>query len=196
MPTLTCPACNAINSSEASECTNCGSSLATAKLEHAINEIKKTTEKMRELTTPRKTFYSINGCGTTLLDYRALADGTYAATRWVTVFGLPLVPLAGYVIEPTSQEYRHGGETSKFTILEKTSLALNSVIRTYLLAVIGVMPLLLGAMNSRWVNHTLGGPLAFLAMIACFAWLVYIIFYRLKNDGKAYKTKPSSAAKV
>src|SRR6185436_9203278 len=133
MNSIACPECNAVNNMEESACTNCGNSLAVAKLEHSINEIKKTTEKMRELTTPRKTFYSINGCGTTLLDYRALADGTYAATRWVTVFGLPVVPLSGYVIEPTSQEFGHGGETSKFTILEKTSLALNSIVRTYLL---------------------------------------------------------------
>lgn len=189
---IACPSCRAANNTEVSDCTNCGTSLTAAKLEHSINEIKKVTERMRDLTTPRKTFYSINGCGTTLLDYRALADGTYAATRWVTVFGLPLVPLSGYVIEPTSQEFGHGGETSKFTILDKTSLALNSVIRTYLLAVIGVLPLLLGALNSSWVNHTLGGPLAFVAMIASFAWLVYIIFFRLKNDGKAYKKKPAN----
>ena len=163
--------------------------MASAKLEHAINEIKKTTQKMRELTKPRKTFYSINGCGTTLLDYRAMADGTYAATRWVIVFGLPILPLAGYVIEPTSQEFRHGGETSRFTILNKTSLGIDRVVRTYLLAVIAILPLLLGALNSRWVNRTLGGPLAFLAMIASFAWLIYIIFFRLKNDGKVYPEK-------
>jgi len=174
---------------EESACINCGNSLAAAKLEHSINEIKKTTEKMRELTTPRKTFYSINGCGTTLLDYRALPDGTYAATRWVTVFGLPIVPLSGYVIEPTSQDFNHGGQTSKFNILNKTSLAIDRVIRTYLLAAIGVLPLLLGSLNSSWVNHTLGGPLAFVAMIASFVWLIFIIFYKLKNDGKAYKAK-------
>jgi len=192
MATISCPSCQATNSTEGSDCTNCGGSLATAKLEYSINEIKKTTAKMRELTTPRKTFYSINGCGTTLLDYRALADGSYAATRWVTVFGLPLLPLSGYVIEPTSQEYSHGGETSKFSILGKTPLAIDRVMRTYLLAVIGVLPLILGAINSRWVNRTLGGPLAFVAMIASFAWLVYIIFYRLKNDSKAYKAKATN----
>lgn len=183
---IDCPSCRAANNIDAFNCTSCGSSLATAKLEYSINEIKKTTERMRELTTPRKTFYSINGCGTTLLDYRALADGTYAATRWVTVFGLPIVPLSGYVIEPTSQEYEHGGATSKFTILNKIPLAIDRVLRTYLLAAVGVLPLLLGALNSSWVNRTLGGGLAFLAMIASFVWLIYIIFYRLKNDSKAY----------
>ena len=189
MNSITCPECKAVNNMEESACINCGNSLAAAKLEHSINEIKKTTEKMRELTTPRKTFYSINGCGTTLLDYRALPDGTYAATRWVTVFGLPIVPLSGYVIEPTSQDFNHGGQTSKFNILNKTSLAIDRVIRTYLLAAIGVLPLLLGSLNSSWVNHTLGGPLAFVAMIASFVWLIFIIFYKLKNDGKAYKAK-------
>jgi len=29
------------------------------------------------MNTPPKSFYSINGCGTMLLDYLALPDGTY-----------------------------------------------------------------------------------------------------------------------
>ncbi len=189
MTTVNCSACNESNDFERETCTKCGESLVIPKFESSINEIKKTTERMRELSTPRKTFYSINGCGTTLLDYRKLDNGTYAATRWVIVIGLPIIPLSGYVIEPTSQEFGHGGETAKFTILEKTSLAPTRVFRTYLLAAIGVLPLLLGSLNSRWVNHTLGGPMAFFAMIACFAWMVYIIFFRLKNERKAYKAK-------
>lgn len=191
MNTISCPACNAVNNTDESNCTNCGASLAAAKLEQSINALKATTDKLRELTAPRKSFYSINGCGTTLLDYRALADGTYAATRWVIVFGLPIVPLSGYVIEPTSQEVQAGQQTSKFSILDKTPLSLTRVLRTYLLAAIGVLPVLLGALNTSWVNRTLGGSLAFLAMITSFVWLIYIVFLRLKNEGKAYKTKTS-----
>lgn len=192
MTSISCPACKAFNNTDDCTCTNCGVSLTAAKLEYSINEVKKATEKLRELTLPRKSFKSFNGCGTTLLDYRALPNGTYAATRWVIIFGLPIVPLADYVIEPTSQEFRYGQETSRFTILEKTSLSTVRVVRTYLLAAAGVFPILWGGFSSHWVNRTLGGPLAFFAMIACFAWLIYIIFFRLKNEGKAYKMKATS----
>ena len=51
------------------------------------------------------------------------------------------------------------------------------------------MPLVLGFMNSSWVNRTLGGPLAALAMFASIAWGAYVIFFRIKNDSKAYKPK-------
>jgi hypothetical protein len=37
------------------------------------------------------------------------------------------------------------------------------------------------------VNRTLGVVPAFLAMILCFAWAFYIIFFKLKNEGAAYK---------
>jgi hypothetical protein len=192
MKTISCPSCNVVNSTDESNCSNCGASLVAAIFEQKINELNQATEKLRELSAPRKSFYSINGCGTTLLDYRALVDGTYAATRWVTVFGLPIIPLSGYVIEPTSQEHSHGQATSRFTILNKTPLSIVRVLRTYALAALGVLPIIVGSLNSRWVNHTLGGPLAFFAMIAAFGWLIFIIFFKLKNDSKAYKAKNAS----
>jgi hypothetical protein len=189
MTIISCPSCNTVNNIDESNCTSCSASLATAKFEQSINELKATTEKLRAMGAPRRSFYSINGCGTTLLDYRALADGSYAATRWVIVFGLPLAPLSGYLIEPISQEFGHGQETSKFSILDKTPLSMTRVVRTYSLAVVAVLPLLLGSLNSSWMNRNLGGLPAFLLMIVSFVWLIYIIFFRLKNEGRAYKGK-------
>jgi hypothetical protein len=189
METLLCSTCNTTNNLEADNCTNCGTSLATEKLERSINELRKTTEKIKDLTTPRKSFYSFNGCGTMLLDYRALADGTFEATRWVTVFALPLIPLSAYVIEPESQEHSYGRETSKFSILEKKSLSLARVLRTYLLVFIGLAPVAIGWYYSPWLNRAIGGPKAFFVMLAAIIWAFYIILFRLKNDSKAYKPK-------
>jgi hypothetical protein len=155
--------------------------------------LKKTTEPLQDLTAPRKTFYSFNGCGTMLLDYRALPDGTYEAVRWVTIFCLPIVPLGAYVIEPTSQTFRHGQETSKFSIIDQTALTVARVLRTYLLVAIGFAPIVLGSLNSSAVNHALGGPLAFLAMLLAIGWGIYILFFRIRNDGKAYKRKAATA---
>ncbi len=124
-----------------------------------------------------------------LLDYRALANGRYEATRWVTVFYLPVVPLSAYVIEPSGQARSYGQETSKFSIIDQAPISIVRVLRTYGLVVLGLAPVILGSLNSRFINHTLGGPLAFLAMLLTIAWGIYILFFKLKNDGKAYKAK-------
>src|SRR5258705_1683020 len=117
MRRLACPSCEAVNDSQASACASCGASLAAIKFEQNINELKELTDKLRAMNAPRKSFNSFNGCGTMLLDYRALTDGTYEATRWVTVFFLPIVPLSAYVIEPTGQDISYGRETSKLSII-------------------------------------------------------------------------------
>jgi hypothetical protein len=189
MEPINCPSCNAQNSTTDDSCKQCGESLAAAKFQHSIDEINKATAKMRDLATPRKSFYSFNGCGTMLLDYRALADGTFEAIRWVTIIGLPIIPLAAYVIEPESQEHTYGRETSKFSIVRKTSLSLARIVRTYGLVVIALLPIIIGSQHSRWMNHTLGGPLAALAMLLSVVWGGYLIFFRLKNDSQAYKKK-------
>ena len=189
METINCPSCEAQNTIADDACKQCGESLAVAKLQHSIDEISKATAKMRELTTPRKSFYSFNGCGTMLLDYRALTDGTFEATRWVTIIGLPIIPLEAYVIEPESQEHTYGRETSKFSIVRKTSLSLARIVRTYGLAVVALLPIIIGSLNSSWINRTLGGPLAALAMLLAIVWGGYLIFFRMKNDSKAYNKK-------
>lgn len=190
MSTVACPSCNSINSLDLSDCAQCGASLTMAKIQHSADEIRRVTEAFKERARPRQSFYTFNGFGTTLLDYRALPDGTYEATRWVVGMMLPLVPLATYVIEPQTQERSYGRETSKFVILEEGKLSAVRVVRTYLLAVVGLLPIILGFLNSSWINHTLGGPLAALAMFASFAWAVYIVLVKVKNEGKAYSSKP------
>ncbi len=187
--TIPCSACGSVNAFELSACGNCGESLSTAKLNHSIGELQKTTQRMRDLTTPRKTFYSFNGCGTMLLDYLAQSDGTYQAVRWVTVFGFPLVPLGAYKIEPTSQTINHGEVSSSFNVVDRVPLSTLRILRTYLLAALGVAPIIIGSLNSSTLNHVLGGPKAFLAMLLAIAWGIYIVFFRLKNDSKAYKKK-------
>jgi hypothetical protein len=189
--TVACPACKAVNRDAEvnSKCSACGEPLAAAVLQHSIDELKRINERMAEASAP--SFKSFNGFGTTLLDYRALPDGHYEATRWVVALMLPLVPLATYVIEPQTQEHSYGRETSKFNILKQGKLSAARVVRTYLLAVVALLPLVLGFLNSAWVNHALGGPLAAFAMFASFAWAIYIVMFRIKNEGKAYRSKPA-----
>lgn len=194
MKTVACPSCNFVNAGVTAEskCTQCGESLAAALFQQSVDELKRFTENLPKLNKPPKSFYSINGFGTTLLDYRQLPDGTYEATRWVVALFLPLVPLATYIIEPTTQERSYGRETSKFSILGKSRLAPVRVARTYLLAIVGLLPIVLGSLNSSAINRALSGLMAFGLMILCFLWAVYIIFFKIKNEGKAYRQQSAS----
>jgi hypothetical protein len=190
MKTVACPSCNSVNSTDESVCVKCGESLTAAKIQQSVEELKRLTDKFQQANAP--SFYSFNGFGTTLLDYRARADGTYEATRWVIALFLPIFPLSAYVIQPTAQEVSYGSLTSRFQIVGKTPLSAARILRTYLLAVAGLLPIISGFAYSNVVNRTLGGLPAFGAMILCFAWAVYIIMFKLKNEGSAYKSVKAS----
>jgi hypothetical protein len=187
MTTVFCPACEAVNGgvNVNSVCSRCGELLAAALIEQTIDEMKKLTARFEEINAP--SFNSYNGFGTTLLDYRARPDGTYEATRWAIALFLPLYPLAAYVIRPAGQERTYGRETSKFRVVGRTPLTAARIFRTYFLAVAGLFPVISGFAYSNVVNRTLGGVPAFIAMILCFAWAFYIILFKLKNEGAAYK---------
>jgi hypothetical protein len=194
MKTIACPACKFVNEHEADACAQCNEPLAAAKLEQVVENLRLATAAAQESIRPRKTFHTFNGFGTTLLDYRALPDGTYEATRWAVALMLPIFPIATYIIQPQMQEHSYGRSTSKFSIVGKGQLSAARIVRTYLLAVVGLLPIVLGSLNSSWVNHTLGGPYAALAMLLCFAWAIYVVMIRIPNEGKAYKTRPVPAA--
>ena len=185
--TVNCPACQTVNPDAGvnSLCSSCGEPLGVAVIQHSLDNLKRLNERMREVNAP--SFKSFNGFGTTLLDYHERGDGGWVASRWVVAAGLPLVPLASYVIRPKRQEAGYGRMESYFEILERLPLSPLRILRVYGLMLLGLAPFVLGSMNSSWVNRTLGGPLAALAMLASVVWGVYVIFFRIKNDSGAYK---------
>lgn len=195
MKTVACPSCSFVNvnPTAASVCAGCGESLAPALFQQSVDELKKLTDKLQDVKKPARSFNSFNGFGTTLLDYRALPDGTYHATRWIIALFLPIFPLKTYIIEPLAQEFGYGQETSRFQILGQARLAASRVLRTYLLAVIGLLPGILGFIYAREINRVVTGLWALVLMILMFAWAVYIIFYKLKNEGKAYRSRKPAA---
>jgi hypothetical protein len=189
--TVNCPACRTVNpdADVNSKCSNCGEPVGAAVFQHSLDEIKKLSERMKEATAP--SFNTFNGFGTTLLDYREREDGTWEATRWVVAAMFPLAPLGSYRIRPKRQENAYGRTESYFEVLGRVPLSPARVLRVYALLLVGLAPLVLGFMNSSWVNRTLGGPLAALAMFASVAWGAYVIFFRIRNDSKAYRPKSS-----
>ncbi len=194
MKTVACPACSFsnVNPTAESACANCGESLAPALFQQSVDELKKLTDKLKGMSAPRPSFRSFNGFGTTLLDYRPLPDGTYQATRWVIALFLPIFPLSAYVIQPETQERSYGRETSKFTVLAQIPLSAARVLRTYLLALVGLLPAILGYIYSREINRAVRGVYGFGLMLLIFAWVFYIIFFKLKNDSKAYRSQATS----
>jgi hypothetical protein len=191
--TISCPRCSAVNGAEEASCAKCGESLMAARMEQIAADMRAVTDRAQHQMA-RTSFSSINGFGTTLLDYTPRGDGTWNAVRWVIAAGIPLVPLGGYVIQPHHEEHTYGRHTTSFTVLERTPLQAQRVARTYLLLIVGLAPVVLGFLNSSWVNRTLGDGKAFFAMLACVAWAGYIVFVRIKNDGKVYKPLPPQVA--
>lgn len=187
--TVACPSCKTVNAEADvnSKCSACGEALGAAIFQQKLDDLKRITERMQELNAP--SFKTFNGFGTTLLDYRQRDDGAWEATRWVVAMMLPLVPLSTFRIRPKRQENSYGRMESYFDITGRAPLSVARILRVYALVVVGLAPVILGFMNSSWVNRTLGGPLAALAMVASVVWGAYIIFFLIKNDSKAYKAK-------
>jgi hypothetical protein len=195
MRTIPCPACRSVNDYEAKSCARCGESLDMTRLEEAMAGIRETTARFQhqQAVASRGGFTSINGFGTTLLDYTPRQDGSWEAVRWVIAAGVPLVPLGGYVIQPNRQEYTYGRHTTSFAVLDRFKPAPARIGRTYLLIVVGLLPGVLLWMNAGWLNHNLGGGKAFLLMLGTVAWAIYFVFVRTRNDGKVYKPLPPRA---
>jgi hypothetical protein len=190
--TVNCPACQTVNrdADVNSKCSACGEPVGAAVFQQTLDELKrvtaKATERMAELNAP--SFKTFNGFGTTLLDYRQRDDGAWEATRWVVAMMLPLVPLASYVIRPRRQQNSYGRMESYFDILGRAPLSAAKILRPYALVVVGLAPIILGFTYSK-SNSTLRGPWGALAMLVSAVWAGYIIFFKIKNDSKAYKAK-------
>ncbi|HEX8146755.1 MAG TPA: hypothetical protein VF591_06220 [Pyrinomonadaceae bacterium] len=199
---VNCPSCRASNpdADVNSKCSSCGEPLGAAVFQHGLDEIKKLTERVKETTAP--SFNTFNGFGTTLLDYREREDGTWEATRWVVAAMFPVAPLGSYVINPKRQQNSYGRTESYFEILGRTPISPLRVLRVYALLILGLAPVVLGFLNSSRIDSTikgalgakLGGIVAALAMVASVAWGAYVIFYRIKNDSKAYKAPKTKSA--
>ncbi len=189
MKVVNCTNCSAENADATpeSKCRECGEPLAPALMQQSLDELQRLNAKLQESRAP--SFYSFNGFGTMLLDYRALPDGTYEAVRWVTMLFLPFVPLSAYRIQPIEQERSYGRETSKFRVLGKAPLSASRIVRTYALAVAAVLPPILGVVYSAEINRAVRGLWALGLMVLMFAWAVYIIFFKIPNEGKAYNAK-------
>jgi hypothetical protein len=198
MKVVNCTNCSAVNADATpeSKCRQCGEPLAPALLQQSLDALNSLTAKLQEARSPKPSFYSFNGFGTMLLDYRALPDGNWEAVRWVTALWLPVVPLSAYRIQPLEQERTYGRETSKFRVLDKAPLSASRIVRTYALAVAGLLPPILGVVYADEINRVVRGWWALGLMVLMAVWSVYIIFFKIPNESKAYQARDNAGVQA
>lgn len=183
--TLTCPQCKEIVTTEGTVCPRCGGSIAAELFAARAEALSRITARMRE--TPRPGGTSINGWGTTLLDYLPAGDGTWHATRWFTVGGLPLVPLRAMHIRPIRREGHNYHMRLLYDVIAESKPSTARVLRTYGWALSAVVPLLVFFFWGSLVKSLFGtGPLAFFVGLALFAWAIFVLI-RIHNSDKAFK---------
>lgn len=209
MSQVKCPSCEFDNPPLQANCQRCGAALPVTpgdSSEDAEEQVRRITERlaaindeMREITTPVRTT-SFNGCGVMLLDYRPVGDGNYEATRWVTAFGIPIIPLSVWKIHPRkfSQDIR--GERQSFDLLDKRRITVDRFLRPYLFLALGALPFILAYYftDLRPVVYGLGRMLGtwvavgfmILLIVLVLVWIGFIMT-RFHNADKAYKQKAS-----
>lgn len=170
---------------------------AEAQLRRIKESISALNDEMREIMTPVRTT-SFNGCGVMLLDYRPVEDGNYEASRWVTLFGFPLVPLSVWKIRPRRYKQDHRGEQQSFDLLEKRRITVDRFFRPYLFLALGALPFVLAYffVNLKPVIYFIGRKLGtgfavgliILLIILVLVWIGFIMT-RFHNAAKAYKQK-------
>lgn len=209
MSQVKCASCNFENTSGEENCSNCGQPLPKSSPDSPNDveeQVRRLNERLaainddiREITTPTRTT-SFNGCGVMLLDYRPVEDGLYEATRWVTIFGFPLVPLSVWKIRPRKYSQDHRGERQSFDLLGKSGLTVDRFLRPYLILALGALPFVLAYYfgDLRPVIYGIGRAIGtgfavgfiIVLIILCLAWFGFIMT-RFHNAAKAYKQKAS-----
>lgn len=209
MSHVKCTSCSFDNEVGEENCGQCGAALsngsaglspeAEAQLRRIKESISALNDEMRELTTPVRTT-SFNGCGVMLLDYRPVENGNYEASRWVTLFGFPLVPLSVWKIHPRKYRQDHRGEQQSFDLLEKRRITIDRFFRPYLFLALGALPFVLAYffVNLKppiyFIGRKLGTWVAvgliILLIILVLVWIGFIMT-RFHNAAKAYEQKKS-----
>ena len=90
--------------------------------------------------------YSVNGTGIRLLDYRPMSDGTYEATRWLTILLIPILPIGTLHIRPGTAEGVSTMMRYSFQLLGKRPMNWRRVLRMYAIDLIAALPVALCAL--------------------------------------------------
>jgi hypothetical protein len=131
------------------------------------------------------------GTGITLLDYRPVGEGTYEATRWITVLYVPLVPGGTWVVRPRRMSSHVGpliGNVYEFERLATKPTPVARVIRMYALGTsLGLLafgPLVW----ALWAYNRMTPDQSLVAMVAALAVPFGILTYLNRKTEQLYES--------
>jgi hypothetical protein len=189
--TITCPGCGERVSTDGTVCPRCGASVFSEVLEARTAAIRELAARV----PPRSGGGTVNGSGTTLLDYRPRGDGTWDAVKWLTFAWMPLVPLRALHIRPVRREARIMGQDYVYEVLDEGKPPLARVLLLYLLELSAIVPLIYAFTHMDEVNRAVGSSgRGFFVTLATIAWFVFVTL-RFVNADRAYKTAVSAETK-
>ena len=129
--------------------------------------------------------YSVNGTGIRLIDYLRVSTDTYEATRWLTFFFVPLIPIGTWLIRPGTSEGQGLGMSYNFQILDKRPLRWNRVGRMWLFNLLAALPVTLcGIFETPGENTNLW----FTLLIFSVLWAFAVLIYAQRGGGKFYRS--------
>lgn len=186
---IPCPTCGPVVPTERTTCPTCGQSLFAQKLEHLSRKISEIAANAPRTPPKGEWLGTVNGVGMTLLRYRERSPGIYAATRWFTVAGIPLVPTKTMVVRPVDLVAGISRRTYNFEVIDREPLDWREVAVTWLLEVVMIAPPLYLFTHMREMNARMGDGLAILLNLASLALSVFLLM-RLHNADRVYKQRP------
>lgn len=127
--------------------------------------------------------YSVNGTGIRLLDYRRVSTDTYEATRWLTFFFIPLLPIGTLLIRPGTREAVGATIWSNFQVVEKRPMRWSRVLRMYGFSVLAAVPFTLCAIFETPGENT---NLWLVLVILSFLWAVGCLIYAQRSGRGVY----------
>lgn len=127
--------------------------------------------------------YSVNGTGIRLLDYLRVSADTYEATRWLTLFFIPLIPIGTWIIRPGTAEGVGTGTHYNFQILGKRPLRWNRIGRLWLINIAAVLPITL-----CFIFQTPGenANLWFTLFVFSIVWMMAALIYGQRGGRQLY----------
>lgn len=128
--------------------------------------------------------YSVNGTGIRLLDYRQVSADVYEATRWVTFFFVPLIPISTWLIRPGTAEGHGTGVEYQFQIVGSRPMRVDAIVRKYAITVAALIPLVL----LLWLKPEQGLPpsIQLTITLGAVAWCFGLLFFSARSGSHLY----------
>jgi hypothetical protein len=146
---------------------------------------------------PVTSFY---GNGITLLGHRRLAAGRYEVMTWITLFFVPVIPLATWVIEPLSIDGIIDGTIGSrynFRVITRREGSARRALEIFgagiAMALVAVIPLVI-AFRTSGPNGTKKSALAVAGFLASIFWLCGVLLYHNRTTERPFETEEAAAA--